>query len=132
MSSDETDGLWTKTTSPDGAYVWVVDAHEARMSHWIFAGSLMRTSSNTAIFTPPSSWSFEDRTWTSKDALRLVGRCYPGTLPAIVLTLDVHAASGTIEIVEDAGKRPAPPAPPEGAQSFDVLLGYLAAFARAS
>jgi hypothetical protein len=31
LSSDEPDGYWTRTTSPDGAHVWLVNAWDVRM-----------------------------------------------------------------------------------------------------
>jgi len=138
MGPDDTDGFWTRTTSPDGAHVWIVDAHEAKMSHWIIAGTLRRASPEAELFAPPHDWSFEARTWTSNDVLRLVGRRYPGGLPGVVVTLDVRAERGTIETqdLDELRARGAygwlkpgvVPAPPSGPQPFDVLLRWLEAY----
>lgn len=133
--TDPPDDYWTKTTSPHGTYVWIVKAWEARMSHWVMAGALYEVSPRTLLFEPPDDWSFEDRTWTSNDELRLVGRRYPGGLPGVVLTLDVPGRRGTIALHEpyaspDAhGGKVKVPAPPDGPQPFDVLLLWLRAYA---
>jgi hypothetical protein len=127
-------------TSPDGEHVWVMDEWAAKMSHWIRAGDLRRRSSGKVIFAPPKDWSFENRTWTSNDELRLEGRRYPGRLPGVILTLSVRAESGTIE-TEDLAKHQSRgsyawmkpreyPAAPSGPQPFDVLLRWLSEFPR--
>jgi len=132
---EQPDDYWTKTTSADGAYVWIVKAWEARMSLWVMAGALHQTSPRTLLFEPPEEWSFEERAWTSKSELRLVGRRYPGGLPGIVLTLDVPGRRGTIALHEpdalpDAqGGKAKAPAPPSGSQPFDLLLHWLEAYA---
>jgi hypothetical protein len=131
---DGPDDYWTKSTSPDGAHVWVVNAWDPHMSHWIIAGTLFRASPPTEIFAPPTDWSFEQHEWTSNDELRLVGRRYPGTLPGIVLTLDVPARRGTVEIRSHAatgdqsGTHRKVRVPPSDPQPFGALLRWLDAY----
>lgn len=135
---DGPDDYWTKTTSPDGAHVWVVSPWDVKMSHWIMQGALWRASPEAKLFEPPSDWSFENRTWPSNDVLRLEGRRYPGRLPGITLTLEVRAERGTLETenlakLQSAGsyarvKPDEVPVPPVGPQPFDALLRWLEAF----
>ena len=122
--ADEADGYWTRTTSPDGAHVWIVDAHELRMSHWVLGGALWRRApDDKRLFAAPAGWSFEERVWRSNDLLELRGRRYPGVLPPIALTLDVRGEQGTI----DAPDLPGSPPVPRGPQPLAAIERWLAA-----
>src|SRR6185312_3066038 len=126
LPADDQDGYWTRTTSPDGAYVWVVDAGEVKMSHWIMGGQLWRRVPPAKLLAAPSGWSFEGRTWVSTHELKLTGRRYPGRLPGVTLTIDAVAERGVIESDDLAahqqggrylwvkpGEVPAPPPGPQ-------------------
>ena len=122
MASD--DGWWTKTTSPDGAHVWLVDAEEVKMSHWILGGVLARTDPKEKLFRAPSGWSFETRTWEGSGVLLLEGRRYPGRLPGITLRIDLAARTGVIE----APHAPGVPLAPPDARPLDEIERWLDAF----
>ncbi|MBK8170737.1 MAG: hypothetical protein IPK60_10415 [Sandaracinaceae bacterium] len=66
---EEAEGINTRTTSPDGRYVWIANPVEARMSLWIVEGELWLKEPATLLFAPPTSWSFEERAWTSPSTL---------------------------------------------------------------
>jgi hypothetical protein len=140
MSSpaDGPDGYWTQTTSPDGAYVWIVSASDAKMSHWIMGGALYRRAPRTKVFEAPYGWSFESQTWTSNAVIKLGGRRYPGRLPGVSLTIDVAAERGTLEADDLAElqrggrylwvKEGEVPRPPSGPQSLEAIVQWLEAF----
>jgi hypothetical protein len=140
LSTGEPDGYGTRTTSPDGAHFWLVNADEVKMSHWIMGGSLWRRGPAAKLFEAPYGWSFDVRTWLSNDVLRLQGRCYPGRLPGITLTIDLPAARGTIEaedlVAEQARgsyagvKLSEVPSPPRDPQPFEDIVRWLEAFPR--
>ncbi len=125
MASD--DDWWTKTTSPDGAYVWLVDAQEVKMSHWIVGGALERTEPKERLFRAPHGWSFETRTWEPGGVLVLEGRRYPGRLPGITVRIDLASRTGVIEAPE-APEAPGVPLAPAGARSLDEIERWLEAF----
>jgi hypothetical protein len=136
--ADEPDGYWTRTTSPDGSYVWIVEAWDVKMSHWIMGGALWRRNPPTKVFEAPHAWSFESRTWTSTEVLKLGGRRYPGRLPGVTLTLDVRAERAIIEVDDLAAlqrggsftwvKPGDAPVSPSGPQPLGAVVSWLEAF----
>jgi hypothetical protein len=141
LPADEPDGYWTRATSPNGVHFWFVNADEVKMSHWIMGGSLWRREPPLKLFEAPYGWSFEGRTWLSDVVLKLDGRCYPGRLPGITLTIDVPADRGTIEPDDfTEGQRRGSyvgvkaseiPVAPTGSRPFEEVIRWLEAFPRA-
>jgi hypothetical protein len=130
LPPDEPDGYQTRTTSPDGDYVWIVDPSEALPTQWVLAGALWRKQPPSRLFVPPWDWNFEARAWTSPLCSRMGGRRFPGVMPGITLTLEPDTGRGTI-VVDTGDKRRSRsqvPAAPSAAQPFAVLLAWLAAY----
>ena len=132
LPKDEPDGFWTRTTSPDGRHVWIVNADEVKMSHWIMGGALWRREPREKIFVAPYPWSFEGRTWVSNGELALTGRCYPGRLPGIKLTLELERREGTILVESPAAwvKPGEVPVAPAGPRPLEEIVRWLDAFPR--
>jgi hypothetical protein len=130
LPPDEPDDYWTRTTSPDGSFVWIVSPAEWANSQWVLAGTLWRKDPASSLFNPPGDWSFESRDWVSPRTLKLVGRRFPGVMPGITLTLNVDALTGSIEIdAGDSRARPRrTPMAPDGTQPFSLLLSWLHAY----
>ena len=140
LPADEADGYWTRTTSPDGAHFWFVNADEVKMSHWIMGGSVWRRDPVGKLFEAPYGWSFEGRSWLSNNVLKLDGRCYPGRLPGVTLTIDVGAERGSIEPIDLAAEQQRGsyaqvnprevPVAPYGSQALAEVVRWLEAFPR--
>ena len=128
LNENEADGPYTRTTSPDGKYVWLADPYEVRMSHYIFVGELWQKSPAAILLKPADGWSFEQREWTSATRLQLHGRRYPGSRAGIVMTLDVETKTGMIESLPPYSHSLPSPAAPAGAQPFALLNQWLTDF----
>jgi len=125
-----------KVTSPDGRFVWVGDAREVRMSHWVVSGSLWSVESRACLLEPAGGWSCEALEWSAPATLRFAARRYPGVDPPVTLRIDAAAGVGWLEALDLKAAQAAGSylylkeadvlAPPKGPLSFPQLARYLA------
>jgi hypothetical protein len=135
---EEADGRWTRTTSPDGTYVWIVDAFELQMASWRFGGTLWQRRPHRKLFEVPYGWSFESREWTTDSELKIKGHPYSWPVPDITLLLDVGRREGRIDahafVARDRSSDPSwmivreAPSAPDDSISLDAIVEWLEVF----
>ena len=74
----------TKYPSPDGRYIFQIDAWEARMSLWVESPKLIDTQSGQDVFSfKDANWSLDGADWLDADRVKIFLRKYPGDAPAV-------------------------------------------------